>query len=228
MTEAWVAENDAVVRGRVRRRSTTTAFGASRRRARRSSEKALNSVALGEHAGLDWRSRRLADDVDRELHDGDVDDPAASSSPAIANTFSENGQTAKGRTATAAYRKLAASPDAAAAGRVRSNQSNGNSVARPARRGQYGAADEGSQHSLRVHGAGVRVWLRTLARPAAAADGTSARPTATAPAAAMGVDGEVVYVYAHTASTLYQRRSRHARGRDGRRRSAGARSAPIR
>jgi eight-cysteine-cluster-containing protein len=105
VTEAWVAENDSVSEGVFTRvhdngvRCITTPCPTI-------GEKALNTSRSANVHGLDWSAGGFDDDQISKLATEMVSTPGGILIAGDRYTFRENNQNAKGRTVTAAYRRL--------------------------------------------------------------------------------------------------------------------------
>jgi hypothetical protein len=105
VTEAWVAENDSISEGVFTRvhdngvRCITTPCPTI-------GEKALNTSRTANVHGLDWSYANLDDDQISKLANEMVSTPGGIIIAGDRYTYRENNQNAKGRTVTAAYRRL--------------------------------------------------------------------------------------------------------------------------
>ena len=240
VTEAWVAESDAVSDG-------VFAQGARQRHPLHrgavpdaSTEKGLNTSRIGEHRRAStgrWRASTRS--RDRGLRDRAVRRSTASIIAGDRYTFNENGRTAKGRTATAAFH-VSSTRSRASSAAARADLLDQEGVIRRASGAEYAcyrtrpaSASDGTAVDAtpeldaclgneltvvlgREYGpramrrcTGASRWLacgRAMRRPGGRSCRRERRRCAT-PVGSGGGDGsatEQVYVYAHTASTLYR------------------------
>lgn len=105
VTEAWVAENDAISDG-VFARVHDSGVRCITSPCPSIEEKALNTSRKANVHGLDWAVAGLDDDQIANLTTEMYASPAGVIIAGDRYTYTENGQKAKGRTVTAAYRKL--------------------------------------------------------------------------------------------------------------------------
>lgn len=105
VTEAWVAENDSISEG-VFARIHDTGIRCITTPCPTVGEKALNSSATATAHGLDWAAGGFDDDQIAKLATEMVASPGGILVAGYRYTFRENNKLAKGRTVTAAYRRL--------------------------------------------------------------------------------------------------------------------------
>jgi len=105
VTEAWVAENNAVSDG-VFVRARDNGVRCITAPCPTIGEKALNTSRYANIHGLDWAAAGLDDDQINKLATEMVATPGGILIAGDRYTFKENNQNAKGRTVTAAYRRL--------------------------------------------------------------------------------------------------------------------------
>jgi hypothetical protein len=107
VTEAWVAVNGSVSEG-VFTRVKDNGVRCIKAPCPSIGEKALNSSRTANVHGLDWSAGGFDDDTAADLATEMVSSPAGIIIAGDRYTYTDNGSSAKGRTVTAAYRKLAA------------------------------------------------------------------------------------------------------------------------
>jgi len=109
VTEAWVAEGDGVSDG-VFARVHDNGVRCIQAPCPTVTEKGLNKSTSANIAGLDWAAGGFADDQVTKMVQEMFDRPSGVIIAGDRYTFKENGITAKGRTVTAAYRRLDSAP----------------------------------------------------------------------------------------------------------------------
>lgn len=113
VTEAWVAEGDGVSEG-VFARVHDNGVRCIQAPCATITEKGLNTSNKANIHGLDFEVGGFEEDQVTKMWQEMVDRPSGIIIAGSRYTWKENGQTAKGRTVTAAYRRLESAPAAAA------------------------------------------------------------------------------------------------------------------